>query len=386
VEGSDFFGREKEVQETWQDLTDSNHLLITAPRRIGKSSLVKKLVQKARDQGWKAAYVDVQGVTDEISFFKTFVETLNVETETWFSKFKSNTLTNINDLLGKLEVELKTETGGVKFKWVGTQSAAISETLKELLSETNDFLIAIDELPFFLARIEKEEEGKKRISDFLHLLRSYRQKPNSKIRWIFCGSIGLDSFTEKHNLSESFNDVLSYSLGAFDAPTAKRFLQKLGKDNDVPLSEANIDQILDKMGWPLPYFLQAHFKQLSRLKISLNGSQVTEQDIETAYNNILQNTQALRTWEERLDEQLSSDDAFYCKAILTRLCSNNKGFSRKQLYSILYKRLNDADKSEEKLNFCLRLLDRDGYIIFQENFYSFRSPLLRDYWYNLKIR
>jgi hypothetical protein len=140
------------------------------------------------------------------------------------------------------------------------------------------------------------------------------------------------------------------------------------------------------MGWPLPFFLQAHFKQLSRLKTSNDRIIVTEKDIEAAYNNILQTTQALRTWEERLQEQLNSEDAFYCKAILTKLCSNNKGFSRKQIFPILYKRINDKDKAEEKLNFCLKLLERDGYILFQDNSYSFRSPLLRDYWYNIKVR
>ncbi|HWK02153.1 MAG TPA: ATP-binding protein [Puia sp.] len=386
VEGTDFFGREKEIAETWNDLVDNNHLLITAPRRIGKSSLVKKLIPKARDSGWKAAYVDVQGVTDEIDFFKTFIETLNLETETWFSKVKDKALTSFNELLNKIELELKTESGGVKVKWTGTQSAAINGKLKELLSGTDDFLIVIDELPFFLARIEKEEDGRKRVSDFLHLLRSYRQKSNNKIRWIFCGSIGLDSFTEKHNLSESFNDVLAYSIGAFDEITARKFLQKLGKDNDLPLSETNIDKILSKMGWPLPYFLQAHFKQLNRLKADGNRNVITDEDIEIAYSNILQHTQALRTWEERLDEQLSPDDAFYCKAILTKLCKNNKGFSRRPLFTILYQRINDTDKCETKLNFCLRLLDRDGYILFHDSSYSFRSPLLRDYWYNLKVR
>ena len=64
VEGSDFFGRESEIAESWSDLKEGNHILITAPRRVGKSSLVKKLIQEARDNGWKAAYIDVQEVTD----------------------------------------------------------------------------------------------------------------------------------------------------------------------------------------------------------------------------------------------------------------------------------------------------------------------------------
>lgn len=386
VEGADFFGREQEIFEAWSELSDNNHLLITAPRRVGKSSLVKRLIHEARGNNWKTAYIDVQAVTDEIGFFKTFAETIKKENESWFAKCKSKALSSLDELIGKLEVEFKTESGAIKVKWAGTRSSEINQKIEDLLDGTGDFLIVIDELPFFLMRMEKEDEGKERISDFLHQLRAYRQKTHNKIRWIFCGSVGLDTFTEKHNLSESFNDLLSFSISAFDEKTARDFLEKLGSDNHLPLSVDNVDDILNKLGWPLPFFLQLIFKQLKRIKGPHFPKLITKQDVEDAYSRILQETPALKTWEERLQLQLNGDDASHCKAILTHISQDRKGVTRRQLFSILYKRINDSDKCEDKLSHYIKLLERDGYLLFHADRYSFRSPLLRDYWYNLRVR
>jgi len=224
------------------------------------------------------------------------------------------------------------------------------------------------------------------LSDFLHWLRSYRQKDSNYLRWIFCGSIGLDTFTEKHNLSGAFNDVLPYGIGAFDESTAKRFLMKLGDDNDLPLNDDCCSLIIALIGWPLPFFLQAHFKQLSRLKNSHGNKNVTDTDINQAYLNIPENTPSLRSWEERLDMQLSAEESVCCKALLTAICKAKKGVKREKLFDTLYALIEDVDRCEGKLIFCLNLLERDGYILFNERVFVFRSPLLRDYWYKIKVK
>lgn len=386
VEGDDFFGRDRELVNAWEDLNDGNHLLISAPRRIGKSSLVKRLVKDARDRGWKAAYIDVQGVTDELGFFKLFVETLKKENEGWFSKMKGKTLESIDSLLSKIEFELKAGEGSVKFKWSGTQPVSILEQLGKLLEGTGDCLIAIDELPFFLARISNGEDGRQRLSDFLHWLRAYRQRDEKYLRWIFCGSIGLDTFTEKYRLSEAFNDVLVCDIGAFDEDTAKAFLVKLGHDNQLPLTEENCCQILELIGWPLPFFLQAHFKQLKRLCGKGGFKAITGREVRQAYADIVDNTPPLRSWEERLDEQLKPEDSACCKLLLTAICRDKKGIRRKQLLDILYSRSPDPEQNEVRLSFCLKILERDGYLVCDTRCYSFRSPLLRDYWYKIKVK
>jgi predicted AAA+ superfamily ATPase len=52
VSGEDFFDREDKLNQIWQLLHDSNNLLLLAPRRVGKTSLMTRLgAQAARIPG-----------------------------------------------------------------------------------------------------------------------------------------------------------------------------------------------------------------------------------------------------------------------------------------------------------------------------------------------
>lgn len=74
VEGEDFFGREKEIRKA-NRLLDSNHsLLLSAPRRIGKSSLAKRLIEEKKQQGWKCVYIDLEETTTEEGFLRLVIE------------------------------------------------------------------------------------------------------------------------------------------------------------------------------------------------------------------------------------------------------------------------------------------------------------------------
>ena len=44
VEGENFFGREKELDFAWNHIKKGNSIILSAPRRIGKSSFAKKLL------------------------------------------------------------------------------------------------------------------------------------------------------------------------------------------------------------------------------------------------------------------------------------------------------------------------------------------------------
>lgn len=386
VEGADFFGREKEVRDSWEDLKEGNHLLISAPRRIGKSSLVKRLLIEASDNGWRASYIDVQGLSSEYDFYKLFLQHLKKDGAGWFTKSKDKALENIGILLSKIELAFETEGGSFKLAWNGKEVKDLRDSIESLLDGCKEMLIAIDELPFFLARLEREEDGRQRVSDFLHWLRSFRQKKDNSIRWIFCGSIGLDTFTERLKLTGSFNDVLNFPISAFDDDTASAFLIRLGKDNDLHITQANAEQIIQILGWPLPYFLQAHFKQLKRIKRDSIDQQIQQQEIELAYENIVRDTSSLKTWEERLDEQFAPIQTAQCKLILRNLCQHKKGLTRKKIFDLIYPEIGDREKCDDTVAFLIGVLDRDGYIIEINGYYSFRSPLLRDFWYKMKVR
>lgn len=44
------------------------------------------------------------------------------------------------------------------------------------------------------------------------------------------------------------------------------------------------------------------------------------------------------------------------------------------------------EKVKDKAAFLLKMLEKDGYILSNDKKYAFRSPLLRVYWYNSRVK
>ena len=60
VIGEDLYGRARELADLWEKLEEGEHVLMLAPRRVGKTSLMQELQRDPRDR-WTVIYVDVQG-------------------------------------------------------------------------------------------------------------------------------------------------------------------------------------------------------------------------------------------------------------------------------------------------------------------------------------
>ncbi|HMB68770.1 MAG TPA: hypothetical protein VKU85_05640, partial [bacterium] len=64
VTGDDFFNRDREFEELGDLLERGAHVLVTAPRRIGKSSLLLEVGRRVEGR-YAFLYVDVQSSTTE---------------------------------------------------------------------------------------------------------------------------------------------------------------------------------------------------------------------------------------------------------------------------------------------------------------------------------
>ena len=66
VEGDNFFDRKAEIERYWRTL-ETDNLLMLAPRRVGKSSVLKRM--KAYPQNEMAVvYADVSDCSTEVAF------------------------------------------------------------------------------------------------------------------------------------------------------------------------------------------------------------------------------------------------------------------------------------------------------------------------------
>jgi AAA+ ATPase superfamily predicted ATPase len=388
VEDDDFFDRGHEIERFLQEIRNNANLLLTTPRRVGKTSLVLRLCRVLKGQNFAVAFFDVEGCSDELAFAEKLVETLRSEgLQPKFLQTMLNTLRKLRSGLGRIKVGagVNIELDDISDAGQGTLSRLLESVFQKLEEEGQAAAIAIDELPELLLTISKEEHGPQRVTQLLHWLRYLRQTYR-RVRWIFLGSVGLDNFVEERQLSKTINDLTRIGLDAFTVAEAQAFLEKLGRDNGLFLDEPTRTAVLGKIGWPLPYHLQLIFQALR----DLGQEQVGPQDVERAWENLLlpHGLSHFDTWRQRLDEQFNRADATAAKTILKHLCRHPEGRTRGKIFDALMADLPSADPRavEEQLARLLLVLQRDGYLLSSQDQYTFRSPLLREYWYRWEVR
>ena len=170
----------------------------------------------------------------------------------------------------------------------------------DLLDHGKNTLIFFDELAVPLSSITKNEGGKNSAEHLLHWLRSLRQVSGTRIRWIFCSSVGIENFTFAHQLSNTINDLTAYQLKAFDESTSLQLLDALAKSNHLTLPDEVKQAMLDKIRFYLPFFLQILFAKIHVL-VRLENLNVNIPTVERAYRDILEENH-LNIWVERLKE------------------------------------------------------------------------------------
>lgn len=373
VEGDDFFGREKEIRQA-NRLLDRNHsLLLSAPRRIGKSSLAKRLIEEKKAQGWKCVYIDMEETTTEEGFLRLVIVAFK-NNGIWkqFAEGMSKGLASVLDRIEKVSV------GPVDFN-IGKKEEQedLYKNLKELIKHEEDTFIVVDELTLFLGILNKSDNGAEKVAFILNWLRSLRQVSKTQVRWLFCGSVGLRNFTSAMNLGYTINDLTEFSLDELTREEAIGLLRGLCRSEDINMSEECINYTLDKLQWNIPYFIQVIFSKLAEDY----GGKITQENIDVAYDKLCSENY-LSTWSERLAEYREYEVP--ARQILKSLSTQSSGMERDSMLDIL---MTDQDVSmREQIDYTLskvlEMLENDGYIIKKNTTRAFRSPLLRDYWFS----
>ncbi len=382
VSGEDFFDREVISEKIWCYL-ESGSLLLLAPRRVGKTSLMKRLVEvQANKHGYQAIYLTVEGATDEADFVERLVravESLRIEQnnpllspveKSPFYRF----LKRINQVeAAGFSISLNDEA---KQHWQDTVLA-----LGNRLTEAKQpWLLAVDELPLFVLKLLKLDSSGIRASNFLHLLRELRQN-QPEISWLLAGSIGLDTVTARFNMGDTINDLRMVELGPFDNDTAIAFLQVLAESYQIDVPESVCRYAVETIEWPLPYYLQLLFSELRELP-DISDRPLNSADVDKAIHQLLEpaHKKYFDYWRQRLHEELDSPDDGHAILLLNLICQSAEGSERGLLAARLGEHINDSNLRDQRLRYLLDVLVNDGYLVESGARYRFRLPLLRQFW------
>ena len=77
VRNNDFYGRDEFLSALWQRIVEGVNILLLAPRRVGKSSLIFRLESEALQKGFEPLVISVSDAESEIQFIDRLLKKLN---------------------------------------------------------------------------------------------------------------------------------------------------------------------------------------------------------------------------------------------------------------------------------------------------------------------
>jgi hypothetical protein len=374
VQGEDFFGRDQEVREL-QALSRKEHVLLLAPRRVGKTSLLHALGEQVKRSGDATpVYASVAVAKTEAGLVDAILRAAYATREgrefrpsapaRWMKGFRR---VKRLDVAGS-GVELE---AGV-YDWQTDADRAIAR----LSAAERPWLFMIDELPTVVIQLAREDPSGRRVRALLQWFRDVRQRLGSvdKLRFILAGSIGLDSVTQRYQLTDTINDLRDWRLGPYDEDTARRFLATLAASYKVNLTPELIDAICEHAEWLIPYHLQVIFSSLCEQA----GSRPPSMEIlRQAVEQLSSRAVYFSSWVERLRVSFAPDEEAIAREMLALACREPQGAPAS---AMLTAPGSDPAARSRTARWIVGILANDGYLVEHAGRWRFRSGLLRRYW------
>ena len=156
VSGDDFFDRDAELQILERRVRDGNHVLLTGQRRMGKTSVARELGRRLEAAGWVFLFADVEGATcseDAIADIAQAVHPVR--------PIMSRLGSTMKRLVVSVE-EIGAHDFRVKFRAdlnAGNWRHHGELLLQHCAAHKQPVLLVIDELPIFLKRVLRGDDG-----------------------------------------------------------------------------------------------------------------------------------------------------------------------------------------------------------------------------------
>ncbi len=381
--GKDFYGRGAVIDLIWEKL-ESNHLLLAAPRRFGKTSVMLNLLDNPRDT-FKVIHFDLEPVTEPVDFVVTLLDKLRYDetirnvlkkSSKGFRKFleEINFGVNVNGVDFRIGLKSKIEKS---WKEIGKEIFSVIEnTDKKIILIFDEFALMIEN--FLDDRLNENE-----VKEFLRWFRSLRIDPlTTKCRFVVGSSISIDHRLSDLGVLDSFNDFERIKICEFeDVETAKSFLDFLLAGKKVNISSQAKIELLKLVGPPIPYFIQVFVSQIIN-NYSGRNDKASKKNISDIYEHEILGVTCksyFQIYYDRLKHYNKINEKT-AKMILKNLALSEE-IRKTELYQI-YLKETQKTSDIEGFNDLMSDLENDFYIKFVpgNESYIFFSKILKDWW------
>ncbi|HWU88344.1 MAG TPA: hypothetical protein VN253_13755 [Kofleriaceae bacterium] len=380
VTGSNFFGREQELEELGE-ITRDEHVLLLAPRRVGKTSLLLALQSEvSQERSAIGVYVSVAAATNELQFVRSVLQAI-YETRPG-KRLKPNVIAAWLRRHGRRLKGVKVAGTGFDLEGAPTPEwqEEADKVFTALATMGTPWLIMIDELPTLVLSLARQDPSGARVRAFLQWFRNLRQLPlgTESLRFVLAGSIGLDNVTNRHRLTDTINDLRDWRLGPFSRESADRFLAELARGYQLELGPELRGAICDHAEWLIPYHLQVIF---SALREQCGGrTPPSAALLDRAIEALLSRKAYFAYWDERLHDAFGAPEDDLARAMLATCARDPRGATASALQQSIAREVPNPRERAAAAAWILDVLGNDGYLVDEAGRSRFRSGLLRRYW------
>ena len=398
VAGDRFFDREVEIEALTERVEDGIHTLVTAQRRMGKTSLVRELLRRLGERGdFETVFVDLEAASSaadalvEIAAASKKTGSLWTRVSQWVKKTSTTTMDRIEELgvsvrIQRIPSELKIKLrAGID---AGRWQLQGDELLASLAGCERPVVLAIDELPILVNRLLKGHdyeitpESRREADEFMSWLRKNAQAHRGRIRLIVSGSVGLEPILEQAGLSAHASVFTPFDLKPWDEDTAVACLGELALSYEIRVPERVRRQMFRRLRCGIPHHVQLFFDKLHEHLRRTRQREATPDDVDRVYSHDMLGVRGqvhLEHYQTRLRMVLGDGGYEVALELLTEAAVSDGLTDRSLRRYEAYRSVLSGDSSPP-IKDVLHVLEHDGYLTRDDDGYRFVSGLVEDWW------
>ena len=371
VSGENYFVRPLLNEKVWEALESENHILLVAPRRVGKTSLMLHLRDNPKDKFY-FLFLDTESVNNENEFYKKLLSKLLTSD---FIKKTDKIFTLVKTNIPGIK---KVGADGVEFD-LARDVNYFNEFVRVInLIDKDDkkLVFLIDEFSQTVENIKKDEGASKAVH-FLQTNREIRQTLTNKVQFIYSGSIGLEYIVKGLQAMSSINDIMPIKIKPLNNDESQTLITKLSTNLRYPMTEKIRAEILAKVEWLIPFYIQLIIQAIKDLVREKGITKITLNTIDEALNELIEQRNYFEHWHTRLRNLLSTKEYNFAKELLN-IVAEKSSIDSNEIHNLAVKHQLESNYKD-----IVGSLKYDGYINNNEDIkvYKFNSPILKMWWW-----
>jgi hypothetical protein len=366
-------GRDPLIEKLWSIL-ERQSLVLTAERRMGKTSIVKKMAAEPQS-GMRVFFRDLEALRSPLEFVDCVFQ--DVRADLSRRERAMNRVREFMEQVGGFEIKGLKLPKQVEAHW----KTILTKTMEDLAEHQEGVLIFCwDEIPMMLDNI-KRDQSETVAMEVLDTLRSLRQMVPT-VRMVFTGSIGLHHvitrLKEKGYANAPTNDMFTEDVSPLAFEDACDLARGLlaGEGIRVEEGEALVGAIARSVDC-FPYYIHHVVDALRWTTQVRTIGQVDE--IVSANLCDDANRWDMAHYRERIDAYYAGVEQALALGILDELATTDTSLPLWQLLDRL--NMQGSGQDPELVRKVVTLLRRDHYVVQQQDgSYRFKFSLIQRYW------